>query len=88
MFFLSYLTFFLTNHPEILLKLVGSPSGSTQRGVQAGEVLVTAHLDEAVHVVSGKADEVQVAFAATHYQVLQLQVHVTDARVAIGHVGG
>lgn len=80
--------FVFTNRPEILLKLVGSPSSSTQRSVQAGEVLVTPHLDEAVHIVCGKPDEVQVALAATHDQILQLQVYIADARVAVGHIGG
>lgn len=83
-----YLHIFLTNRPEILLKLVGSASSSTQSGVQAREVLITTHLDKAVHVVCGKADEVKVALAATHDQVLQLQVYITDARIAVGHVRG
>lgn len=56
--------------------------------MQAREVLVSAHLDKAVHVLRGEADEVQVAFAATHGEVLELQVHIADTRVAIGHVGG
>lgn len=73
---------------EVFLKLVSAATRGAQRGVQAGEVLVLAHLDEAVHVLSGEPNEVQVAFAATHGEVLQLQVNVTDTRVSIGYVGG
>ena len=56
--------------------------------MEAGEVFVAAHLDEAVHGQSGEADEVQVAGAAADGQVAQLQVHVADARLAVGRVGG
>ena len=51
-------------------------------------MLVAAHLQEGRQVMRGEADEVQVARPAAQRQVLQLQVHVPDARFAIGGVGG
>lgn len=51
-------------------------------------MLVAAHLQERRQVVSGEADEVQVARPAAQRQVLQLQVHVPDARLPVGRVGG
>lgn len=48
--------------------------------MQAGEVLVTAHLDKTWHGLRWEADEVQVPRPATHGEVPQLQVDVTDAR--------
>lgn len=56
--------------------------------MQAGEVLVAAHLQEDRQVMCGEADEVQVARPATHGQVLQLQVHIPDASGTVGCVGG
>ncbi len=77
-----------TYRSEIVLKLVCTPTRGAQCRVQTGEVLVSAHLDEAVHVLCGETNEVQVAFPATHGEVLQLQVNVTYTCVSIGHVGG
>lgn len=56
--------------------------------MKAGEVLVAAHLQEGWEVVRGKANKVQVALPAAQRQVLQLQVNVPDASLAIGGVGG
>lgn len=49
--------------------------------MQAGEVLVPSHLDKERHGLRWEADEVEVARAATHGHVPQLQVDVTDARL-------
>lgn len=76
-----------THRAEVILKLVRTPSRGTEGGVEAGEVLAAAHLQEGRQVVRGEADEVQVARPATQRQVVQLQVHVADARLAIGRVG-
>lgn len=73
---------------EIVLELVRAPTGGTEGGVEAGEVLVAGHLQEHWQVLRREADEVQVARPATHGQVLQLQVHVPDARFTVGSVGG
>lgn len=77
-----------THRAEIILKLVRTPSRGTEGGVQAGEVLVAAHLQESRQVVRGEADEVQVSRPAAQRQVLELQVHIPDARLAVGRVGG
>lgn len=77
-----------THRAEIRLKLVGPPSSGTEGGVEAGEVLIAAHLQEGRQVMRGEADEVQVACPAAQCQVLQLQVHVPDTRFAISGVGG
>lgn len=74
----------VTHRPEFVLELVGTAAGGTQRGVQAGEVLVVAHLDEAGHSLRREADEVQVSCPAAHGQVPQLQVDVADARLTWG----
>lgn len=37
--------------------------------------------------MSGKAYKVQIAFASTQSQVLQLQMHVPNTRGSISHVG-
>lgn len=71
----------VTHRPEFVLKLVGAAAGGAQRGVQAGEVLVVAHLDEAGHRLCRETDEVQVSGPAAHGQVPQLQVDVADARL-------
>lgn len=65
---------------EFILELVGPAPGGAERRVQAGEVLVPPHLDEAGHGLRREADEVQVPRPAAHGQVPQLQVDVTDAR--------
>lgn len=78
----------LAYRSEVILKLVCTPTRGTQCGVQTGEVFVSAHLDEAVHVLCGETNEVKVAFPATHSEVLQLQVNISDTCVSIGHVGG
>lgn len=49
-----------THRAEIRLELVRPPSCGTEGGVEAGEVLVAAHLQEGWQVVRGEADEVQV----------------------------
>lgn len=77
-----------THRAEIRLELVRPPSRGAEGGVEAGEVLVAAHLQEGGQVMRGEADEVQVARPAAQRQVLQLQVHVPDARLTIGGVGG
>lgn len=77
-----------TYRAEIVLKLIGPPTGGAEGGVEAGEVLVAGHLQEHWQVVRREADEVQVACPAAHGQVLQLQVHVPDAGFTIGRVGG
>lgn len=51
-------------------------------------MLVAAHLQEGRQVMRGEADEMQVARSAAQRQVLQLQVHVSDARLPVGGVGG
>ena len=38
--------------------------------------------------MSGKAYKVQIAFASTQSQVLQLQVHVPNTSGPISHIGG
>lgn len=76
-----------THRAEIRLKLVRPPSRGTEGGVEAGEVLVAAHLQEGRQVMRGEADEVQVACPAAQGQVLQLQVHIPDASFTIGGVG-
>ena len=38
--------------------------------------------------MSGKAYKVQIAFASTQSQILQLQVHVPNTRGPISHIGG
>lgn len=38
--------------------------------------------------MSGKAYKVQIAFASTQSQVLQLKVHVPDSCGSISHIGG
>lgn len=75
-----------TYHSEVLFKLEGPASRGTEGGVEAGEVLLAAHLDEHVHGTGGKANEVQVPFPPAHGQVLQLQVDVADPSFAIGSV--
>lgn len=77
-----------TYRAEIVLKLVGAPTSGAEGGVEAGEVLVAGHLQEHRQVVRREADEVQVARPAAHGQVLQLQVHVPDAGLTVGRVGG
>lgn len=77
-----------THRAEIILKLVRTPSRGTEGGVEAGEVLAAAHVEEGRQVVRGEADEVQVSRPAAQRQVLQLQVDVPDASLAIGRVGG
>lgn len=64
---------------EVALELVRAASGGAECRVQAGEVLVVTHLDETGHGLCREADEVQVSGPATHGQVPQLQVDVTDA---------
>lgn len=73
---------------EVILKLVRPTTGGTQCGMQAGEVLISAHLYESMHGSSGEADEVQVPCATADGQVAQLQVHITDAGFAVSCVGG
>lgn len=77
-----------THRAEIRFKLVGAPSRGTEGGVEAGEVLITAHLQEGRQIMCGEADEVQIARPAAQGQVLQLQVHIPDASFPIGSVGG
>ena len=67
-----------TYRSEVLFELKSPASRGTERGVQAGEVLLAAHLDEPVHRAAGKADEMQVPLPPTHGQVFQFQVHVSD----------
>lgn len=71
-----------THGAEIVLELVSAAAGGAERGVQTGKVLLAAHVDEARHGLRGEADEVQVARAAAHGQVAQLQVDVAHARLA------
>lgn len=77
-----------THRAEIILKLVRTPSRGTEGGVEAGEVLAAPHVQEGWQVMSGEADKVQVARSAAQCQVLQLQVNIPDACLAIGRVGG
>lgn len=69
-----------THCSEVILKLVGAASRGAQCRVQAGEVLVSSHLDEPGHSLGREADKVQVSCPATHGQVPQFQVDVTDTR--------
>lgn len=75
-----------TYHSEVLLKLESPTSRGTEGGVEAGEVLLAAHLDEQVHGTGREADEVQVPFAPTHGQVFQFQMDVPDPSFAVGSV--
>lgn len=68
-----------THCSEVILKLVRPTAGGAQCRVKTGEVLITSHLNEAGHGLCWEADEVQVSCPATHGQVPQLQVDVTDA---------
>lgn len=68
-----------THRPELVLKLVRATTGGTQGRVQAGKVLLVAHLDEPGHGLCWEADEVQVTGPATKGEVPQLQVNVSDA---------
>lgn len=63
---------FFAHRPEVILKLVSTASGGTERRVQAGEVFVMTHLDETGHGLCWEADEMQVPCSATHCQVPQL----------------
>lgn len=78
----------LTHRTEIRLKLVRPTSSGAEGGVEAGEVLVTDHLQEGRQVMRGEADKVQVASPAAQCQVWQLQVYIPDARFPISRVGG
>lgn len=75
-----------TYHSKILFKLEGPASCGTEGGVEAGEVLLAAHLNEPVHGTAGEADEVQVPFAPTHGQVFQFQVDISDSSFPIGSI--
>lgn len=75
-----------TYRSKVLFKLESPASSGTECGVEAGEVLLAAHLDEPVHGTAGKADEVQVPFAPTHGQVFQFQVDVSDSSFAISSI--
>lgn len=75
-----------TYRSEILLELESPASRGTKRGVQAGEVLLTAHLDELVHCAAGEADEVQVPLPPAHGQVFQFQVDISDPGFPISRV--
>lgn len=68
-----------THRSEIVLELVRPASSGAECCVQAGEVLVAPHLDKTGHSLRWEADEVQVPRPATHGQVPQLQVDVTNA---------
>lgn len=68
-----------THCSEVILELVRPASSGAERCVQAGEVLVAAHLDETGHGLCWETDEVQIPRPAAHGQVPQLQVDVTDA---------
>lgn len=50
-------------------------------------MLAAAHVQEGWQVVRGEADKVQVARPAAKRQVLQLQVNIPDACLAVGCVG-
>ncbi|XP_057385688.1 uncharacterized protein LOC114235713 [Balaenoptera acutorostrata] len=72
---------------------VGQQSGQywqsgTKDSVETREVFISAHLNKSRHVMSGKAYKVQIAFASTQSQILQLQVHVPNTRGPISHIGG
>lgn len=75
-----------TYRSKVLFKLESPASRGTEGGVEAGEVLLAAHLDEPVHCATGKADEVQVSLPSTHGQVFQFQVDISDPGFPIGSV--
>lgn len=68
----------LTHRPEVILKLVSATTSGTECCVQAGEVFVVTHLDEPGHGLRWETNEVQVPCSATHCQIPQLQVDITD----------
>lgn len=47
-----------THRAEISLKLVRATTSGTESGMQAGEMLVSAHLQKSWELLCGKADEV------------------------------
>lgn len=58
-----------THRSEVVLELVGAASSGTKSSVEAGEVLVVAHLNETRHGLCWEADKVQVPRPAAHCQV-------------------
>lgn len=77
-----------THCEEISLKLVCATTSGTQSGMQAGEMLVSAHLQESWELLGGKANKVQAAPAPPQSQVPQFQVHISNARFAVGCARG